>query len=134
MKKWLFPIAYAIISIVIFLLIGVLGVFGNGDGTGYGGVVIILCGIIFYCLIIVPAMCLVYSKRCLSGERFRVLFTFYQSLLISLPYLILFIKDNETFLYSFIPLYGASYGLCSDLLNLSVKSKTRMINKYQIIE
>ena len=35
MKKWLFPIAYAIISIVIFLLIGVLGVFGNGDGTGY---------------------------------------------------------------------------------------------------
>lgn len=102
MKKWLFPIAYAIISIVIFLLIGVLGVFGNGDGTGYGGVVIILCGIIFYCLIIVPAMCLVYSKRCLSGERFRVLFTFYQSLLISLPYLILFIKDNETFLYSLI--------------------------------
>ena len=102
MKKWLFPIAYAIISIVIFLLIGVLGVFGSGDGTGYGGVVIILCGIIFYCLIIVPAMCLVYSKRCLSGERFRVLFTFYQSLLISLPYLILFIKDNETFLYSLI--------------------------------
>ena len=102
MKKWLFPIAYAIISIVIFLLIGVLGVFGNGDGTGYGGVVIILCGIIFYCPIIVPAMCLVYSKRCLSGERFRVLFTFYQSLLISLPYLILFIKDNETFIYSFI--------------------------------
>ena len=102
MKKWLFPIAYAIISIVIFLLIGVLGVFGNGDGTGYGGVVIILCGIIFYCLIIVPAMCLVYSKRCLSGERFRVLFTFYQSLLISLPYLILFFKDNETFLYSLI--------------------------------
>ena len=102
MKKWLFPIAYAIISIVIFLLIGVLGVFGNGDGTGYGGVVIILCGIIFYCPIIVPAMCLVYSKRCLSGERFRVLFTFYQSLLISLPYLILFIKDNETFLYSLI--------------------------------
>ena len=102
MKKWLFPIAYAIISIVIFLLIGVLGVFGNRDGTGYGGVVIILCGIIFYCLIIVPAMCLVYSKRCLSGERFRVLFTLYQSLLISLPYLILFFRDNETFLYSFI--------------------------------
>ena len=102
MKKWLFPIAYAIISIVIFLLIGVLGVCGNGDGTGYGGVVIILCGIIFYCPIIVPAMCLVYSKRCLSGERFRVLFTFYQSLLISLPYLILFFKDNETFLYSLI--------------------------------
>ena len=102
MKKWLFPIAYAIISIVIFLLIGVLGVCGNGDGTGYGGVVIILCGIIFYCLIIVPAMCLVYSKRCLSGERFRVLFTLYQSLLISLPYLILFFKDNETFLYSLI--------------------------------
>ena len=136
MKKWLFPIAYAIISIVIFLLIGVLGVCGNGDGTGYGGVVIILCGIIFYCLIIVPAMCLVYSKRCLSGERFRVLFTFYQSLLISLPYLILSCLSRITKLFFIVSssLYGASYGLCSDLLNLSVKSKTRMINKYQIIE
>ncbi len=102
MKKWLFPIASAIISVVIFLLIGVLGVLGNGNGTGYGGVVIVLCGIIFYCLIIVPAMCLVYSKRCLPGGRFRVLFTLYQSLLISLPYLILFFRDNETFLYSFI--------------------------------
>lgn len=102
MKKWLYPIASAIISIVIFLLIGVLGVWGNGDGTGYGGAVIVLCGIIFYCLIIVPAICLVYSKRYLSGERFSFLFTLYQSLFISLPYLILFFKDNETFLYSSI--------------------------------
>ncbi len=102
MKKWLFPFTSAIISIVIFLLIGVLGVLGNGDGTGYGGVVIVLCGIIFYCVIVVPAMCFMYSKRCLSGERFRVLFTLYHSFLIALPYLILFFKDNETFHYSVI--------------------------------
>ena len=102
MKKWLFPIASAIFSIVIFLIIGVLAFLGNGDGRGYGGVVILFCGIVFYCMIIVPAMCLVYSKRCLSGERFRVLFTLYQSLIIPLPYLILFINETETFLYSFI--------------------------------
>ena len=102
MKKWLFPIASAIFSIVIFLIIGVLAFLGNGDGSGYGGVVILFCGIVFYCMIIVPAMCLVYSKRCLSGERFRVLFTLYQSLIIPLPYLILFINETETFLYSFI--------------------------------
>ena len=102
MKKWLIPLAYALISIAAFLLSGVVGVLGNGDGTGYGGVVIVLCGLIFYWVIVVPAMCIVYSKRCLSGQRFRFLFTFYQSFLITFPYLILFFKDNETIVYSFI--------------------------------
>ena len=102
MKKWLFPLAYSLISIIAFILSGILGVLGNGDGTGYGGVVIILCGFIFYCVIVIPIMCTVYSKRCLSGQRFRFLFTLYQSFLITLPYLICFMKDNETIVYSFI--------------------------------
>ena len=102
MKKWLFPLAYPLVSIIAFLLSGVVGVLGNGDGTGYGGVVIVLCGLIFYCVILIPAMCIVYSKRCLLRQRFRFLFTFYQSFLITLPYLILLFKDNETIVYSFV--------------------------------
>ncbi len=105
MKKWLIPLAYPLISIVAFLLSGIVGVFGNGDGTGYGGVVIVLCGFIFYCVIVIPAMCLLYSKYCLSGQRFHLLFTLYQSLLITLPYLIWFlflVYEPETIVYSFI--------------------------------
>ena len=103
MKKWLFPLAYPLVSIIAFLFSGVVGAWGgHGDGTGYGGVVIVLCGLIFYCGIVIPTMCIVYSKRCLLGQRFRFLFTLYQSFLITLPYLIWFLKDNETIVYSFI--------------------------------
>ena len=51
MKKWLFPLACSLASIIAFLLSGVAGVLGNGDGTGYGGIVIVLGGLIFYCVI-----------------------------------------------------------------------------------
>ena len=102
MKKWLFPIACSFVSVIAFLLSGVVGIFTNGDGTGYGGIVIVLCGLIFYCVIVIPTMCIVYSRRYLAGQRFRFLFTLYQSFLITLPYLIWFLKDNETIVYSFI--------------------------------
>lgn len=102
MKKWLVPFAFPFISIVAFLFIGVVGILGNGDGTGYGGVVIVLVGIIIYCVIAIPAMCLLYSKCCLLGQRFRLLFTFYQSFFITLPYCIFFSKENETIVYSIL--------------------------------
>ena len=102
MKKWLVPLIFPVISIVVFLLIGAAGVLGNGDGTGYGGVVIILGGIIIYCVLAIPTMCFLYSKRCLLEQRFRFLFTLYQSVLITLPYFILFSKENETIVYSII--------------------------------
>ena len=114
MKKWLFPFAYAIISIGIFLLIGLLGFWGNGDGTGYGGVVIVLVGIIIYCVIAIPAMCLLYSKCCLLGQRFRLLFTFYQSFFITLPYCIFFQKRMKQLFIVFFSIRGASCGRCLD--------------------
>ena len=91
MKKWLFPIACSFVSVIAFLLSGAVGVLANGDSTGYGGIVIVLCGWIVYFVIGMPAMCLFYSKQCLSGQKFRVFLTFYQSVLISLPYLIWFL-------------------------------------------
>lgn len=102
MKKWLVPLVYPFISVFVFLLIGAVGVWGNGDGTGYGGVVIVLGGIIVYCVIAIPVMCFLYSKCCLLEQRFRFLFTLYQSFLITLPYFILFLKENETIVYSII--------------------------------
>ena len=123
MKKWLFPLACSLVSIIAFLLSGVVGVLGNGDGTGYGGIVIVLGGLIFYCVILIPTMCIVYSKRCLSGQRFRSLFTLYQSFLITFPYLILFLKDNETIVYSFILFAWCEIWGLIGLIRLKRKSK-----------
>ena len=102
MKKWLFPLAYPIISIISFILSGVVGVLGKGDGTGYGGVVIVLLGLIIYCVILIPAMCILYSKRCLLGQRGRFFFTLYQALLITLPCLIWSLKVNGAVVYSLV--------------------------------
>jgi len=127
MKKWLFPLACSLISIIAFILSGILGVLGNGDGTGYGGVVILLCGFIVYCVIVIPIMCTVYSKRCLSGQRFRFLFTLYQSFLITSPYLICFMKDNETIVYSFILFVWCELWGLVGLVRLKYE-KTTLIN------
>ena len=99
MKKWLVPLAYPLISVGAYALSSAIGVLGNGDGTGYGGLVIFLFCLGFYCVIAVPAMCLMYSKHCLIGQKFRFLFTLYQSLLIVLPYLVVLGKEPETFVY-----------------------------------
>ena len=123
MKKWLFPIACPFISIVAFLLSGVVGVLRNGDGTGYGGIVIVLCGLIFYCVIVIPTMCIVYSRRYLSGQRLGFLFTIYHSLLITLPYLIWFLEDNGTIVYSFILFVWCEIWGLIGLINLKLKHK-----------
>ena len=102
MKKWLFPLGSAVISAAALFLIGVIGVWGNGDGTGYGGAVAILCGIVCYCALIIPATCTVYARRCLSGAKLRVLFTLYQSVLMSWPFLLLFFMDPKAFFYGAI--------------------------------
>ena len=123
MKKWLFPIACPLVSVVSFLLSGVVGVLGSGDGTGYGGVVIVLCGLILYCVIVIPTMCIVYSRRYLSGQRLGFLFTLYHSLLITFPYLIWFLKDNETIVYSFILFVWCEIWGLIGLINIKLKRK-----------
>jgi len=86
MKKWLIPLVYPLISVASLIAIYALADWANGDGTGYGGVVYGLIGMIFHCVIVIPAICIAYSRFCLSGQKFRLLFILYQSFLIGLPY------------------------------------------------
>ena len=123
MKKWLFPIACSFVSVIAFLLSGVVGIFANGDGTGYGGIVIVLCGLIFYCVIVIPTMCIVYSRRYLSGQRLGFLFTIYHSLLITFPYLIWFLGVNKTIVYSFILFVWCEIWGLIGLINIKLKRK-----------
>ena len=102
MKKWLFPIASSILWTFLVIFIFCIGVGGNGDGSGFFGVIVALFCIILCCIIVMPTVCFMYSRYCLLDQKYRFLFTLYQSFLITLPYLILFFEDNETFLYSFI--------------------------------
>ena len=102
MKKWLVPLTYPFVSVIAFLLSGAVGALGNGDGTGYGGLIITLVGLILYCVIVIPAICIVYSKYCLSGKRVRYLFTLYPSFLITSPFFILCFIDDKTIIYSTI--------------------------------
>ena len=95
MKKWLIPIAYPFISVLAFILSGLLGYF---VGDSLAGAVYIVLGLVVYCAIAIPMICFLYSKRCLAGQRYRVLFTLYQSFFITLPFLIWFsflVVENE---------------------------------------
>ncbi len=88
MKKWLVPLVFPFISVASLIAIYALADWANGDGTGYGGVVYGLIGMIFYFGIVIPAICIAYAKCCLSGQKFRLFFILYQSFLIGLPYYI----------------------------------------------
>ena len=88
MKKWLIPLIYSCVTIIALLICGTVGAAENGGNIGYGGVVIILAGLIFYCAIVIPAMCIIYSKYCLNKQKYRFLFTLYQAFFIGLPYFI----------------------------------------------
>lgn len=98
MKKWLYPLLSAVISIVLFTSSITIGErLDRGDG-GYGGIAIIFMSWIFLVGIVLPALSFVYSRRCLVGQKFRILFTLYHSLLVMLPYGVIFFRD-ETVLY-----------------------------------
>ena len=95
MKKWLIPIAYPFVTALAVLLSGAVGSLENGHDTGYGGIVIVLVGLIFYCVIVIPTMCILYSRYCLSGQKLRFLFTLYQSFFIGLPCWIPFFMSRQ---------------------------------------
>ena len=99
MKKWLYPLLSAVISIVLFTSSITIGERLDRSDGGYGGLAIILMSWIFLVGIVLPALSFVYSRRCLVGQKFRILFTLYHSLLVMLPYGVIFLQDDETILY-----------------------------------
>ena len=128
MKKWLIPIAYPFVTALAVLLSGAVGSLENGHDTGYGGIVIVLVGLIFYCVIVIPTMCILYSRYCLSGQKLRFLFTLYQSFFIGLPCLIpcFMGRDIVYIAYSIILfVWGEIWGLIGLLI---LKHKTKKQN------
>ncbi|MBE6648876.1 MAG: hypothetical protein E7614_05070 [Ruminococcaceae bacterium] len=121
MKKWLSPIISTISLVLMYLVVGGFISWKNPNDVGYGGLVFFLYIMVFIVLVVVPILCFSYAKRCLKNQRYRFLFTIYNSLCIVLPYLLLFIREDETIIYSLI-----FFGWCElwSLIGLS-KAKDR---------
>lgn len=98
MKKWLVPFAYPVVFVAALFLVKQAV---ESAKDGWAGLGVLLYGIGSYCALVIPAMCIVYAKWCLTGQRHRLLFTLYQSFFITVPYLILCLIDGEIF-YSLI--------------------------------
>ena len=100
MKKWIFPVASAIIFALLIIGIFAVGVGGNGDGSGFIGAIISLILILICFVLIPPVVGFLYAKCFLKNQKKRFPFTLYQSFMMTLPYLILFWQDNETIVYA----------------------------------
>lgn len=99
MRKWLSPLLSAVISVVLFTSsITIAERLDRSDG-GYGGIAIILLSWILLVGIVLPALSFVYSRRCLVGQKFCILFTLYHSLLVMLPYGVILLQNVETVPY-----------------------------------
>lgn len=100
-KRWLFPVISAVITLIIILLTYVAAEPYSHD-SGYGGLVIALIGLIFCFAIAIPVFSVLYSKICLHDSENKFLFTLYHSFLIVLPYLVMFIREDETIIHVLI--------------------------------
>ena len=99
LKKWLFPVISAVITSIIILLSYVAAEPYSHD-SGYGGLVIGLIGLIFCFAVAIPVLSVLYSKICLSDSTNKYYFTLYNSLLLTLPILIIFLN---LIVFAFIP-------------------------------
>ena len=70
-----------------------------------GGVVILLFAIILIVGIFLPIYCFLYGKKVLLNEKRKLLFTLYNSAIITLCYLFPLYMEDETYIYSLI-LFG----------------------------
>lgn len=99
LKKWLFPVVSAIILLVI-LLLSYVAAEPHSHDAGYGGLAIMMNGIIFCVTIVMPVLSVLYSKKCLLDSEHKYYFTLYNSLMLTIPILIIFLN---LIVFAFIP-------------------------------
>ena len=97
LKKYIYPFVFPIILLVTMLLCSLLI-----SDVGIGGAVIAIFAIIIIVGVILPCNCFLYGRKILSKEKRKYLFTFYNSSIITLFYLLSFCMEGETYLYSAI--------------------------------
>ena len=99
-KMFLYPIAFTIA--VSLLFVAALMLLPNDLGS----VMIGLFMLIFVLGLVIPAYCIAYAKRVLTKEKYGFIFTFYNSAIITLSYILTFLSEiPDRLLFCFI-LFG----------------------------
>ena len=123
-KKYVYPFIFSILGVASFLI---LEFFLSVTNVGLGGAAIVLLELILVIFVILPIYCSVYGKKILADEKRKFAFTFYNSTVITLFYLLPLCMEGETYLYSLI-LFSWSE-LWALLPLIKSKKRTKNINK-----
>ena len=97
-KKFICPVIFAFICVLCFFVLFTIIL----EDAGMGGAVIVLGVIILLLVVIIPCYCFIYSKKLLFAEKRKYLFTFYNSFVLTMFYLLPLCTEGETYIYSLI--------------------------------
>ncbi len=99
-KVYFYPIVFTVI--IVLLLIASIISLPNDLGSVIVGLYILL----FVLCVVLPAYCIIYAKRVLTKEKHGFAFSFYNSAIITLSYVLPFLSDiTDRYLYCLI-LFG----------------------------
>ncbi len=94
-KKWWMPAVFMVISAVVLLcsLLVLPNLAPDDAGEAVGGIVYGFAGVGLWFILPLPIMSYVYARKTLDGEKGRFWLTLYNSLLLVLPYFMIYIWD-----------------------------------------
>ena len=101
-KKYIYPFIFVILASLSFFT---LSVFLEEQNADMGGIAILLFALILIIGVFLPIYCFTYGKKVLLNEKRKLLFTLYNSAVITLCYLLPLCMEGETYIYSLI-LFG----------------------------
>ncbi len=122
-KKYIYPFIFVILALLSFLT---LSFFLEEQNADMGGIAILLFALILIIGVFLPIYCFTYGKKVLLNEKRKLLFTLYNSTIITLCYLLPLCMEGETYIYSLI-LFGWCE-LWTALPLIKSKKQTKNIN------
>ena len=101
-KKYIYPFIFVITALLSFLI---LSFFLEKQNADIGGAIVLLFALILIVCVFLPIYCFTYGKKVLLNEKRKLLFSLYNSAIITLSYLLPLCMEGETYIYSLI-LFG----------------------------
>ena len=122
-KKYIYPFIFVILALLSFLT---LSFFLEEQNADMGGFAILLFALILIIGVFLPIYCFTYGKKVLLNEKRKLLFTLYNSTIITLCYLLPLCMEGETYIYSLI--LSGWCELWTALPLIKSKNQTKNIN------
>lgn len=119
-KKFIYPFLFSICAFAVLLLLFLRSENNSvslANGINFVVAVFIIVGVF------VPVYCFLYCKKILLKQKTKFIFTVYNSIVITLFYLLPLCTEKETYLYSLILFCWCEFW--SALPMIKAKNKTR---------